>query len=230
MKEERFPHTRKPLRGQRVRVAEGGASEPWRKAQQQGCGGQRGEIPAWRLGAEQHSPAREACLLTRQGGRGLGAEARIPGRGLGLAARTQPEGVSAPQLAGRESGKKSVAAEEARDFFLPLCFLVHEERGFRAPLKRAPETGVSCGYERGPHRRAGDAKAAAATTKKPVCEHRSLSTPPLPGACAARHGQRPVIQGQLPWENAQCLRLVQRQAGLCHRRLAPHPYPSLPPA
>ena len=29
-----------------------------------------GEIPAQRLGAEQHSAAREACLLTRRGGRG----------------------------------------------------------------------------------------------------------------------------------------------------------------
>ena len=70
MKEERFPHTRKPLHGQRLRVAEGGASEPRRRAQQQGCGGQSGEIPTRRLGAEQHSPAREACQLTRRGGRG----------------------------------------------------------------------------------------------------------------------------------------------------------------
>ena len=71
MKEERFPHTRKPLRGQRLRVAEGGeASEPRRRVQPQGCGGQSGEIPARRLGAEQHSPAREACLLSRRGGRG----------------------------------------------------------------------------------------------------------------------------------------------------------------
>ena len=70
MKEERFPHTRKPLRGQRLRVAEGGASEPRRRAQQQGCGGQSGETPARRLRAEQHSPAREACLLSRRGGRG----------------------------------------------------------------------------------------------------------------------------------------------------------------
>ena len=61
--------------------------------------------------------------------------------------------------------------------------------------------GASCGYQRGPQRRAGDAKAAAAT-KKPVSEHRSLSTPPLPGACAARHCQGLVIQGQLPHENA----------------------------
>ena len=59
-----------------------------------------------------------------------------------------------PQLAGRESGKRSGAAEEARDFFLPLCFLVREERGLRAPLKGAPETGMSRSYERGPQRRA----------------------------------------------------------------------------
>ena len=54
----------------------GEASEPRRRAQPQGCGGQSGETPAQRLGAEQHSPAREACLLTRRGGLGLGAEAR----------------------------------------------------------------------------------------------------------------------------------------------------------
>ena len=53
----------------------GEASEPRRRVQPQGCGGQRGEIPAQRLGAKQDSPAREACLLTSQGGRGLGAEA-----------------------------------------------------------------------------------------------------------------------------------------------------------
>ena len=71
MKEERFPHTRKPLRGQRLLMV-----EPRRRAQQQGCGGQSAEIAAQRLGAEQHSPGREACLFTHRGGRGLGAEAR----------------------------------------------------------------------------------------------------------------------------------------------------------
>ena len=76
MKEERFPHTRKPLRGWRLQVAEGGASEPRRRAQPQRCGGQSGETPAQRNGADQHSPAREACLLSHRGGRGLGAEAR----------------------------------------------------------------------------------------------------------------------------------------------------------
>ena len=64
------------------------------------------------------------------------------------------KGASAPQLAGRESRKESGAAEEARDFFFPLCFLVHKERGFRVPLKVAPETGASRGYQRRPQRRA----------------------------------------------------------------------------
>ena len=64
------------------------------------------------------------------------------------------KGASAPQLAGRESGKKSGPAVEARDFFLPLSFLVLKERGLRVQLKGAPETGASRGYQRRPQRRA----------------------------------------------------------------------------
>ena len=127
----------------------------------------------------------------------------------------------------RESGKNSAPAKEARDFFFPLCFLVHEERRLKAPLKGAPEMGASRGYQRGHQRRTWDAKAAAAATKKPVCKHRSLSTPPLLGACAARHCQGAVIQGKLPQENT---RLLQRHTSLCQCRLAPHQYPSLPQA
>ena len=54
----------------------GEASEPQRRAQQQGCRGQSSEIPTQRSGADQHSPAREGSLLIRRGGQGLGAEAR----------------------------------------------------------------------------------------------------------------------------------------------------------
>ena len=138
---------------------------------------------------------------------GLGAEARASvgsqGEDWGWWREHSLKGASAPQLAGRESGKKFGAAEQARDFFMPLCFLLHKEKGFRAPPKRAPDTGASHGYQHGPQRWAWDAKAAAAATKKPECEHRSLFTPPLPGDCAARHCQGPVIQGQLPRENAR---------------------------
>ena len=111
----------------------------------------RGSVPS-----STHQPERLVCSPA---GAGRGWELRLglrsdAGRELGLAAGTQPEGVSPPQRAGRESGKKSAAAKQARDFFLPLCFLVRVERGFRAPPKQAPETGVSRGYQRGPQRRA----------------------------------------------------------------------------
>ena len=131
-------------------------SEPRSRAQQQGCRGQSREIPAWRISADQHSPAREACLLTHWGGRGLGAEAwasevRSQGEDWGWWRKHSQKGASSPQLAGRESGKKSGAAEEARY----LCFRVHKERGFlpsvptegRAPLIQAPERGTSRGYQ-----------------------------------------------------------------------------------
>ena len=59
-----------------------------------------------------------------------------------------------------------------------------------------------------------------------MCEHRSLSTPPVPGACAARDPGT-----TLPGECTARLRLVQRHAGLGRGRLAPPPlYPSLPTA
>ena len=155
MKEERFPHTRSPFAGRDCRWRRWGASEPRRRVQPQGCGGQSGEIPAQRIGAEQHSPAREACLLTRQGRRGLGAEARASevgsqGEDWGWLREHSLKVASAPELAGRESGEKSGAAEEARDH----CFAVREERGFREPLKGAPETDASRRYQCRPQRRA----------------------------------------------------------------------------
>ena len=124
--------------------------------QQQGCKGQSREILAQRIGADQHSPAQEACLQTHWGRQLLGAEARASvgsqGEDWVLLREHSLKGASASRLAGRESRKKSGAAEEARDFFLPLCFLVREDRGLRAPLKGAPEMGAKCGYQRGPHR------------------------------------------------------------------------------
>ena len=75
----------------------------------------KAEIPPQRIDADQHSPAREACLLTRRDGRGLGAEAwasevRSQGEDWGWLREHSLKGASAPQLARRESGKKSGAA------------------------------------------------------------------------------------------------------------------------
>ena len=156
VKEERFPHTRKSLHWRRRGLDRGEALEPRSRAQQQGCGGQSREVPAQRISADQHSPAREACLLTHGGRRGLGAEARaseVGSQGEDWRREHSLKRASAPRLAWRESGKRSGAAKEAGDFFLPLYFLVRE-RGFRAPLKGAPETGASRGYQRGHQRRA----------------------------------------------------------------------------
>ena len=81
---------------------------------------------------------------------------------------------------------------------------------------------------------AWDTNAAAAATKKPVCEPRSLSTPPLPGAGAARHGQGPVSQGQRPrGERPARLTLLQchdasAAAGSLPIRTAPSPRLSEP--
>ena len=88
---------------------------------------------------------------------------------------------------------------------------------------------MSRGYQHGHQRWAWNTNAAVAATKKPVCKHRSLSTPPLPRPCAARHSQGPVIQGQLPQENTWCA------SGCCNVMPASAaagspciPYPSLP--
>ena len=90
----------------------GEASEPWRRAQQQRCRAQSREICAQRTGADQHSPAWEACLLTHLGGRGLGAEAlasevRSQGEDQGWLSEHRLKGASAPQLAGKVSRKMS---------------------------------------------------------------------------------------------------------------------------
>ena len=90
--------------------------------------------------------------------------------------------------------------------------------------------GVSCSYQHGCQRWAWNAKAAAAATKKPVCKHRSLSKPPIPGDCAACHCQGPMNQGQLPLENTRgasdCCNVMPASANAGSPRIL---YPSLPP-
>ena len=107
MKEEKFPHTRKALHWRRQGIVWGKALELRRRAQQQRCRGQSGEIPAQRISADQHSPAREPCLLTSWDRWCLGAEVRSQGEDWGWLREHSLKGASASQLAGRESGKKS---------------------------------------------------------------------------------------------------------------------------
>ena len=89
--------------------------------------------------------------------------------------------------------------------------------------------GVSRGYQGWHQRRAWNAKAAAAATKKPVCKHRWLSTPPFLGDCAAHHCHSHDPGTTSPGEHMTHLRLLQHYAGLWNRRLAPHSVSLLPP-
>ena len=112
MKEEKFPHTRKPLHWWRRRVGGGGKLQSHGGESSNECRGQSGEIPAQRIGADQHSPAREACLLTHRDGWGLGTEAvalevKSRGENWGWLREHSLKGASTPQLAGRKSGKNS---------------------------------------------------------------------------------------------------------------------------
>ena len=62
-----------------------------------------------------------------------------------------------------------------------------------------------------------------------MCKHRSLSTPPFLGACAAHHCQGPVMQGQLPRENTRhasgCCNVTPASAATGSSCI---PYPSIP--
>ena len=88
-----------------------------------------------------HQPERLVCSPA---GAGEGWELRLRLRRLEVGSQGEDwgwprehslKGASAPQLAGSVSWKRSGAAEEERDFFLPLCFVVHKERGLRGPPK-----------------------------------------------------------------------------------------------
>ena len=114
MKEERFPHARKPLRGRRLRVAEGGSFGDTEESAATGV--QRAK--------QRDSRTEDRCrpVLTSPRGlsapppgrAGLGAEAWASvgsqGEDWGWRRERSLTGASAPQLAGRESGKMSGTA------------------------------------------------------------------------------------------------------------------------
>ena len=109
MKEERFPHTRKPLRGRRLRVAEGGS---FRATEESAATGLR--RARWRDSCTEDR-CRAALASPRglsahpPGRAGLGAEARASvgsqGEDWGWQREHSLKGASAPQLAGGNPGK-----------------------------------------------------------------------------------------------------------------------------
>ena len=117
MKEEKFPHTRKPLHWQRQGVGQGGGSfgaseesaatgvqrakqrdphtENWCRPTLNGLRGLLAHLPGWGVGL---------------GAEALASEVRCQGEGLGWLREHSLKGASVPQLAGMESGKKSGTA------------------------------------------------------------------------------------------------------------------------
>ena len=73
MREESFPHTRKPLRGWRLRVVEGGSFGATEESAATGV--QRAKWTDSRTEARRQQPKRLICSPSVMGG-GLGAEAR----------------------------------------------------------------------------------------------------------------------------------------------------------
>ena len=108
MKEEKFPNTRKPLHWQRQGVAGEKLRSHGGECSNRGAEGKaerslhRGFVPT-----STHQPERLVCLPA---GVGMGWELRPQGEDWGWLHENSLKGAGAPQLAGRESGKKSGTA------------------------------------------------------------------------------------------------------------------------
>ena len=108
MKEEKFPHTRKPLHWWR-RGWRGGSFRATEESTATGVQRAKQRDPCT------ENQCREACLLTRWGGWGLGAdvqasEVRSQGEDWGWLREDSLKGASASQLAGSVSRKRSGTA------------------------------------------------------------------------------------------------------------------------
>ena len=96
MKEERFPHTRKPLHGQRSRVAEGGSFRATEESAATGV--QRAK--------RRDSLTEDRCRPALTSPRGLSAHP--PGRGLGAEARASVRSQGEDWGWGREHSLKGL--------------------------------------------------------------------------------------------------------------------------
>ena len=204
--------------------------ESRRRAQPQGCGGQSGEIPAQRIGADQHSPAGEACLLTRQGGRGweLRLGLRSQGEDWGWQREHSLQGLV--RQPGGSPGKSLQLPKRQETF---SCLFVSwsarrgdSERRLNEPQRRARAAAISTdprdGHETLKLLPPPPKSLCASTGHSPHRPSGSWCSPPLPGSCDPGTTS--------PGERTARLWQLQRHAGLCRCRLAPHPYPSLPAA
>ena len=161
---------------------------------------------------------------------GLGAEARASvgsqGEDWGWR-RERPEGASVPQLAGRESGK-SLELPKRQENIVSGCTRRGDSGNCLNELQKRVRAVALSADPRDRHETLmlllpPPRSLCASTGHSPHLPSRSLCSPPLPWSRDA--GTTSL------GEHTVNLRLLQRHAGLCRRRLAPPPpYPSLLPA
>ena len=108
MKEERFPHTRKPLHRWRRGVGGGKLRSHRGERSNRGAEGKverlphRGSAPT-----STHQPERLVCSAAGVGSEAQASEVRSQGEDGSWLREHSLKGASVPQLPGRESGKKS---------------------------------------------------------------------------------------------------------------------------
>ena len=203
----------------------GEASEPQRRAQQQRCGGQSGEIPVQRIRANQHSPAQEACLLTRRGRWGLGAEVRASvgsqGEDWGWLREHSLKGLVRHSWPGVSLGKSLDLPKRQETIVSGYTRRGDSERCLNELQRRARAAAISAdrrdGHETLRQLLPPPGSLCARTGHSP---HRGSCSPRLPGS------RNPGTTS--PGERTVCRRLLERHTGLCRCRHAPHLYPSLP--
>ena len=159
---------------------------------------------------------------------GSGFGGQIPGRGLGLAVWKQPEGASAPQLPGRESGKcldqlkrqeTIVSGCTKRGDSFPVC--PQNTEHCLSKLQRWAQAMAISLDPRDRHEMLTllllPPKILCASTGPYPHTPRSLCSPPLPGT----RDPGTTSLGECTVH----LKLLQHHSSLCHCRLALHSVP-----
>ena len=224
MKEEKFPHTRKPLHWWKWWVCVGG--KLWSHGGELSNRGAEGKVERFlHRGSvlnSTHQPERLVCSPTRAGG---GWELRLglwrsdPRERTGVGCvNTACRGLVCHSYPGGSPGK-SLDLPKSQETIVSGCARRGDSENCLNELQRwARASAVSSDTRDGletlsSHQESCGQAQVTIYTSPPG----SLCSPPLPGSSDPGTAS--------PGEHKVCLRLLQRHAGLCHHRFAPHPVP-----
>ena len=231
MKDEKFPHTRKPLHWRRLGVAGGKLRSHRGEHSKRVAEGKverlshRGSVPT-----STHQPERLVCSPDSRTGWGLGAEAwasevRSQGEDWGWLHEHSLKRASAPQLARRSLRKRLELPKKQETIVSRYARRGDSELRLNKLQKRMQAVAISVdpkdGHEMLRLLLPPPRSLCASTGHSPHLPSWEPVQPPLPGT------SDPGTTS--PGEHKACLRLVQHHDGLCRRRLTPHSVPLLPP-